>query len=107
MTTFNEREKGFEAKFRHDEELRFRVTARRNKLLGLWAAGLLDLQGEAAVAYAKEVVRSDFEAPGDNDVLKKVLADLQGKNPQTSQKFVRRRMDELLAEAKAQLMQEG
>lgn len=107
MTTFDEREKGFEAKFRRDEELRFRVTARRNKLLGLWAAELLGLQGEAAEAYAKEVVRSDFETPGDNDVLQKVLADLQGKDTQMSQEIVRRRMDEFLAEAEAQLMQES
>jgi len=107
MTTFDEREKGFEAKFRRDEELRFRVTARRNKLLGLWAADLLGLQGEAAEAYAKEVVHSDFETPGDDDVLQKVLADLQGKDTQMSQEIVRKRMDELLAEAEAQLMHES
>ncbi len=107
MTTFDEREKGFEAKFKHDEELRFRVTARRNKLLGLWAAELLGLEGESAAAYAKGVVRSDFEAPGDDDVLKKVLGDLTGKVAQASHKLVRKRMDELMAVAKDQVMKEG
>ncbi len=106
MTTFNEREKGFEAKFKHDEEFRFRVTARRNKLLGLWAADLMGLEGESAAAYAKEVVRSDFEKPGDDDVLQKVLGDLTGKSAQASEKFVRKRMDDLMAEAKAQVMKE-
>ena len=106
MSSFNEREKGFENKYKHDEELRFKVTARRNKLLGLWAAGRMGLTGAAADAYAREVVRSDFEAKGDADVLQKVLADLTAKKLDVSEHAVRRRMDELLVEAKAQLMKE-
>lgn len=106
MTNFNEREKGFEAKFKHDEELRFKVVARRNKLLGLWAAGLMGLEGEAVEAYAKDVVRSDFEAPGDDDVLRKVLDDLTGKGIEASEKLVRKQMNDLLAEAKDQIMQD-
>ncbi len=106
MTNFNEREKGFEAKFKHDEELRFKVVARRNKLLGLWAAGLMGLEGEAVEAYAKDVVRSDFEAPGDDDVLRKVLDDLTGKGIEASEKLVRKHMNDLLAEAKDQIMQD-
>ena len=72
MTTFDKREEGFEKKFAHDEELRFKANARRNKLLGLWAAEKLGLTGDAADAYAKEVVMADFEESGDNDVFKKV-----------------------------------
>ncbi len=106
MTTFNEREKGFEAKFKHDEELRFKVVARRNKLLGLWAAGLMGLEGEAVEAYAKDVVRSDFEAPGDDDVLQKVLDDLTGKGVEATENLVRKQMNHLLAEAKDQIMQD-
>ncbi len=106
MTNFNEREKGFEAKFKHDEELRFKVVVRRNKLLGLWAAGLMGLEGEAVEAYAKDVVRSDFEAPGDDDVLRKVLDDLTGKGIEASEKLVRKQMNDLLAEAKDQIMQD-
>ena len=79
MSGFDEREKSFEAKFKQDQELQFKVKARRNKLLGLWAAGKLGLSGAAADAYAKEVVRADFEAPGDDDVLKKVFGDLKHK----------------------------
>ena len=106
MTNFNEREKGFEAKFKHDEELRFKVVARRNKLLGLWAAGLMGLEGEAVEAYAKDVVRSDFEAPGDDDVLRKVLDDLTGKGIEASEKLVRKQMNDLLAEAEDRIMQD-
>ena len=106
MTNFNEREKGFEAKFKHDEELRFKVVARRNKLLGLWAAGLMGLEGEAVEAYAMDVVRSDFEAPGDDDVLRKVLDDLTGKGIEASEKLVRKQMNDLLAEAEDQIMQD-
>ena len=87
MTKFNEREKAFEAKFKLDEELRFKATARRNKLLGLWAAEQMGLNEGEAEAYAKEVVKADFEAPGDDDVLQKVLADLQGKGVETSDRL--------------------
>lgn len=106
MTTFNEREKGFEAKFKHDEELRFKVTARRNKLLGLWAAEQMGLDDDAAAAYARDVVRADFEEPGDDDVLRKVLGDFEAKSVESSEHLLRRRMDELMAEAKQQIMDE-
>ncbi len=79
MTTFDKREEGFEKKFAHDEELRFKATARRNKLLGLWAAEQLGKSGADADAYAKEVVVADFEEAGDDDVLRKVAGDLAGK----------------------------
>ena len=79
MTTFDKREEGFEKKFAHDEELRFKANARRNKLLGLWAAEKLGISGDAANAYAKEVVMADFEESGDDDVFRKVRKDLDGK----------------------------
>jgi len=106
MTTFNEREKSFEAKYKHDQELQFKVTARRNKLLGLWAAELMGLEGDAAAAYAREVVQADFAAPGDNDVLEKVHADFRERNIDRSEHQIRRQMDELVAVAKDQIMQE-
>ena len=101
MTTFDKREEGFERKFAHDEELRFKALARRNKLLGMWAAGLLGKSGPDADAYAKEVVLADFEEAGDNDVVRKVLADLQGKG--VSEQDVRAKMAELLAQAVKQI----
>jgi hypothetical protein len=79
MTTFEDREKAFEAKFARDEDLRFRSTARRNKLAGLWAAGLLGLSGDAAEEYARAVVKADFQQPGDADVVAKLAGDLAGK----------------------------
>ena len=79
MTTFDERERAYEKKFALDEELRFKSTVRRNKLLGLWAAEKLGLSGAEAEAYAKEVVRSDFQQPGDEDIIAKVRADLEAK----------------------------
>src|SRR5918911_909336 len=79
MTTFDKREEGFEKKFAHDEELRFKANARRNKLLGLWAAEKLGLSGAEADAYAKEVVAADFEEAGDKDVQNKVVKDLAAK----------------------------
>lgn len=100
MTTFDDRQRAFESKFAHDAEMQFRATARRNKLLGLWAAGLLGKTGADADAYAVEVVKSDFEEAGDDDVLRKVAADLSGK---ASPEDIRAKMDALLAEAKAQL----
>jgi hypothetical protein len=100
-TTFDKREEGFEKKFAHDEELRFKAYARRNKLLGLWAAGVLGKSGAEAEAYAKEVVLADFEEAGDNDVVRKVVKDLSGKN--VSEQDVRAKMSELLAQAAAQI----
>jgi hypothetical protein len=101
MTTFDKREEGFEKKFAHDEELRFKAYARRNKLLGLWAAEQLGKSGPDAEAYAKEVVLSDFEEAGDNDVLKKVTDDLADKG--VSEQQVRGKMTEFLAQAVAQI----
>ena len=96
MTTFDKREEGFEKQFAHDEELRFKAMARRNKMLGLWAAGILGKSGTEADAYAKEVVASDFEEAGDDDVLRKVAKDLAGK---ASEQDVRAAMVELMAKA--------
>ncbi|MGH6619575.1 MAG: DUF1476 domain-containing protein, partial [Alphaproteobacteria bacterium] len=90
MTQFKDREKGFEAKFKKDQELQFKVTARRNRLLGLWAAGKLGMDGEAAAAYAKEVVVSDFDEPGDKDVLRKIIKDLTNKGIAATEHGVRR-----------------
>ncbi len=100
MTTFDKREEGFEKKFAHDEELRFKATARRNKLLGLWAAAALGKNGPDADAYAKEVVAADFEEAGDDDVVRKVVGDLGGKATEAE---VRSKMQELLAEAVKQI----
>ena len=99
MSTFDKREEGFEKKFAHDEELRFKATARRNKLLGLWAAGKLGKTGDDAEAYAKSVVMSDFEEAGDNDVLRKVKADFDAAGVDQSEHQIRRTMDELMTEA--------
>jgi hypothetical protein len=100
MTTFDKREEGFEKKFAHDEELRFKANARRNKLLGLWAAEKLGLKGAEADAYAKGVVAADFEEGGDHDVFRKVRADLDAKKVAgVSDQEIRKTMDELLARA--------
>ncbi|HEY7230772.1 MAG TPA: DUF1476 domain-containing protein [Pseudolabrys sp.] len=104
-TTFDKREEGFERQFAHDEELRFKAMARRNKLLGLWAAGVLGKSGADAEAYAKEVVLADFEESGDNDVLRKVLKDLEPKG--VTEQQIRAQMTELLAEAVAQIKKSG
>ena len=101
MTTFDKREEGFEKKFAHDEELRFKATARRNKLLGLWAAEILGKTGADADAYAKEVVVADFEEAGDDDVMRKVAGDLAANG--VSEQQVREKMIELLAEAVRQV----
>jgi hypothetical protein len=103
MNTFDDRKKGFENKFAHDEELRFKATARRNKLLGLWAAEKLGLSGDAAADYAREVVASDFEEAGDDDVVRKVVGDFAAKNIDQSEHQVRRTMDELMVTAVEQI----
>jgi hypothetical protein len=106
MTTFDQREKSFEAKYQRDQELQFKVIARRNKLLGLWAAEKLGLDDAEAVAYAKQVVIADFDEPGDDDVLRKVLGDLEAKGLDIAATEVRREMDRLLAVAKEQVADE-
>jgi len=103
MSTFDDRETAFENKFAHDAEMQFRAEARRNKLLGLWAAGLLGKSGDDAADYAKEVVKADFEEAGHEDVVRKVLGDLGNK---ATAEEIRAKMEELMTVAKAQLMDE-
>lgn len=103
MTTFDDRENAFENKFAHDAEMQFRAEARRNKLVGLWAAGLMGKSGEDATAYAMTVVEADFEEAGIEDVVRKLSADLAGK---ASDHEIRAKMAEMLIAAKAQLMTE-
>jgi hypothetical protein len=104
VTTFDDRESAFENKFAHDAEMQFRAEARRNKLLGLWAAELLGKTGDEAEAYAREVVKADFEEAGHEDVVRKVAGDL---GERATADEVRRKMSELLAVAKGQLLSEG
>lgn len=101
MTTFDDRANAFENKFAHDQDMLFRAQARRNKLMGLWVADVLGKTGEAAEAYAMTVVKSDFEEAGHEDVMRKLIADLEGRLPEAD---LRRKYDALLAVAKAQLM---
>ena len=103
MTTFDEREQGFEAKFVHDQDLEFKAHARRNRLLGLWAAELMGLQKQHLEDYAKAVVKSDFDQPGDEDVLRKVFEDLKGAGVAVSDREIRLKMDELMAQAREQI----
>jgi hypothetical protein len=103
MSTFDDRERAFENKYAHDAEMQFKAEARRNKLLGLWAADLMGKSGDAAADYAKEVVKADFEEAGHEDVVRKVSGDLGGK---VSDDEIRSKMAELLIEAKAQIMKE-
>lgn len=103
MSTFDERETAFENKFVHDEELRFKAEARRNKLLGLWAAGLLGKSGQAADEYAREVIKADFEEPGEEDVYRKVAQDLGEKADEAT---IRAKMGELMIEAQKQILSE-
>jgi hypothetical protein len=103
MSTFDKREEGFEKKFALDEEQKFKALARRNRLLGMWAAEKLALTGDAATAYAKEVVASDFEEAGDGDVVRKVLGDLTAKGIALTEPQLREKMNELMAAAIMQL----
>jgi len=106
MTTFDTRERAMEAMFVHDEEMKFCAYARRNKLLGLWAAEKLGKRGAEAEAYAKSVVMADFEEEGDHDVFRKVRRDFDGAKVEQSDHQIRRTMDELLATAVEQLKTE-
>ena len=103
MDAFDDRQNAFENKFAHDADMQFKAEARRNKLLGLWAADLMGKSGDEAENYAKEVVKSDFEEAGDDDVFRKIAGDLDGK---ASDDDIRAKMQELLGVAKAQLMDE-
>ena len=107
MAQFEDRQKGQEAKFAHDADLRFKAEARRNKLLGLWAAQQMGMSDEHAKAYAAEVVASDFQEAGDEDVFRKISADLKANNVSTTEDAIRQKMTQLVAEAREQILAEG
>ena len=107
MTTFDKREEGFEKQFAHDEELKFKATARRNKLIGLWAAEKLGLAGAEAEAYAKALVVADLESTGDHDVFGKIRQDFDAKGVSLSDHQIRRTMDELTARAVSEVKASG
>jgi hypothetical protein len=107
MTTFEDREKGFERKFAHDEELKFKATARRNRLIGLWAADKMGLSGDKAQAYAREVIKADLAEPGDEDLFRKVRADFDAKGVDQSDHQIRRIIGEMMAEAVRQIEAEA
>jgi hypothetical protein len=100
---FKGREKGYEAKYQNDQEMLFKITARRNKLLGLWAAEQMGISGDKAESYAKEVVASDFEEVGDADVVRKVIGDMTGKGLEITEQGLRKEMDRLGATAREQI----
>jgi hypothetical protein len=106
MTTFDEREKEFEARFKHDQEFRFKVTARRNKLLGLWAAERMGLGDAAAEAYAASIVEAEFAPGGDRHIIEKLIADLAAKGQSLSEAQIRFELDHFAERAKEQVMQE-
>jgi hypothetical protein len=106
MATFEDREKEFEARFKHDEELRFKVTARRNRLLGLWAAERMGLAGEAAETYAKSIVAAEFDKGGDRHVVEKLVADLAAKGHPVTPAQVQFELDHFAEAAKQQVMKE-
>tara|TARA_R110002073_G_scaffold1225_1_gene8703 strand:- start:2347 stop:2670 length:324 start_codon:yes stop_codon:yes gene_type:complete len=106
MSGIDDRESGFENKYAHDQELEFKANARRNKLVGLWAAELMGLNGEAATAYAKTVIIADFEEAGDDDVFRKLRADFDAKKVDVSDHLLRKQMDALMAEARNQVQTE-
>ena len=107
MSGFEDREKGFEAKFGHDQETRFKVMARRNRLLGEWAAEQMGLGDDQIDAYAKDVVASDFDKPGEDDVVEKVLGDFTAKGVSITETDLRKKMDELVSIAHEQIMESG
>jgi hypothetical protein len=104
MNGFDDRGKGFEAKYKVDQETQFKIIARRNKLLGEWAAGQMGIAGDGIANYAGEVVASDFEKPGDSDVVEKVLKDLEAKGITLGESDLRKKMDELTAVARDQIV---
>ncbi len=107
MTTFDKRKESFESKFAHDAELQFKTEARRNRMLGEWAADLLGLTGDDVAGYVKEVIKSDFEIPGDEDVFIKLKTDLNNAGVDQSDHQIRRTMDEFLGKAVEQIQSEG
>lgn len=107
MTTFDKRKDAFENKFAHDAELRFKAEARRNKLLGIWAAGEMGKGGDAAAAYAKEVIASDFEQAGEEDVFRKIRKDFDAAGTNRTDAQIRAKMAELMTTAMEQIAAEG
>ena len=106
MTQFNDRERSFEAKFARDEEMQFRIIARRNRLLGEWAARLMNLSDVETEAYAKDVVRADFEEAGDEDVIRKVLGDLTAAGAEVDDAKIRETLEHKLVEARRQIIEQ-
>lgn len=104
MSTFDDRENAFENKYAHDAEMAFKAVSRRNKAVGIWAAGLLGKTGDDVMAYEMEIIKADFEEDGDEDVIRKLVKDLDGKADEAT---IRAKMSELLIAAKAKLMTEG
>ena len=104
MTTFDDRERAFETKYARDEEMQFRVTARRNRLLGQWAATQMKLTKEESDAYATAVVQADFEEAGDEDVIRKLVSDLTAAGVEIDEPAIRRAIEEKTVEARRQLM---
>ena len=106
MTTFDDREKAFEKKFEHDQQLQFKVNVRKNKLLGLWAAGLMGKHGEEAEAYAKDIVLVEFDRAGDHDVVQKLVRDLAAAGKPMEDHTIRKQAERLVSLAKSQVMAE-
>ena len=106
MTTFDQREQAFEHQFGHEEELKFKARARKNKMLGLWAAGLMGKSGAAAENYARDIVMADFEKPGDHDVVHTLVHDLAAAGKPTEEHTIRRQGERFMAEAMKQVMTE-
>lgn len=105
MSTFDDRERAFETKYARDQEMQFRVVARRNRLLGAWAAGLMGLSQAEAEAYASDVIRADFEEAGDEDVIRKILGDLTSANVECDEARIREALEHKTVEARRQLME--
>ena len=107
MTTFDDRERAFEAKYARDEEMQFRIIARRNRLLGEWAARLMGLSEEETSSYAKDVVRADFEEAGDDDVVRKVLGDLTSAGVDADEAKIREALGHKMVEARRQIIEQA
>lgn len=105
MTTFDDRERAFETKFAHDQEMAFRITARRNRLIAQWAAALMGLNAAETDAYAKAVVQADFEEAGDDDIVRKLLGDLVSANVDIDEARIRHALEDKLIEARRQLLE--
>lgn len=106
MSTFDDREKAFERKYEHDQDLQFKANSRRNKLLGLWAAGLMGKSGDEAQSYAREIVAADFEKPGHDDVIERLVQDLVAAGKPTEARTIVKQSELMLVEARRQIMTE-